>query len=197
LWHHIGRNAVSPVTRSRVTRRVLNALCLKLATSASENDNGSPLSPSIRRREKCRVFAHWPNVVCYPVSERQFCCRLCYERSCRLNLNTGFHAPPNNNARSIQRPSNHSRRTTQNPRISIPQVRITYRPPSGDWYVVYCITWLATKVGLSRVEFVTETSVIFASLRDHKNSQREQDSQLSVFSFSCAVNDSLMPFQRA
>ena len=52
------------------------------------------------------------------------------------------------------------------------------------WYT----TWLATKVGLSWVEFVTETSVIFASLRDYKNSQKEQDSQLSVFSFSCAVN---------
>jgi hypothetical protein len=126
---------------SRVTRRVLNASCLRasLATSetASENDHGSPLSPSVRRREKCRVFAHWPHAVCYPVSERQFCCRLCYEHSCRLNLNTGFHASPDSNARSIQRPSNHSRRTTQNPRISIPQVQIAYRPLSGDWYVVY------------------------------------------------------------
>jgi hypothetical protein len=119
---------------SRVTRRVLNASCLK---PASENDNGSSLSPSVRRREKCRVFALWPHVVCYPVPERQFSCRLCYEHSCRLNLNTGFHASPNSNARSIQRRSNHSRRTTRNHRISIPQVQITYRPLSGDWYVVY------------------------------------------------------------
>ena len=50
------------------------------------------------------------------------------------------------------------------------------------------------KVGLSWVEFVTETSVIFASLRDYKNSQREQDSQLSVFSPIFAVNEPLMPF---
>ena len=119
---------------SRVTRRVLNA---SLATFVSENDHGSPLSSSIRRREKCRVFAHWPHVVCYPVSERQFYCRLCYERSCRLNVNTGFHALPNSNARSIQKPSNHSKRATQNPRISIPQLQITYRPLSGDWYVEY------------------------------------------------------------
>jgi hypothetical protein len=113
----------------------LNASCLKLATS--ENDNSSPLSTSVRRRKKCRVLAHWPHIICYPVSERQFCCHLCYEHSCRLNLNTSFHASPNSNARSIQRPSNHSRRTTQNPRISTPQVQITYRPLSGDGYVVY------------------------------------------------------------
>ena len=121
---------------SRVTGRVLNASCLQPATSAS-NDHSSSLSPSVRRREKCRVFAHWPHVVCYPVSERQFCCRLCYEHSCRLNLNTSFHASPNSHARSIQRLLNHSRRTTQNPRISIPRVQITYRPLRGDWYVAY------------------------------------------------------------
>ena len=150
---------------------------------ASENDNGSPLSSSIRRREKCRVFTLWPHVVCYPVTERQFCRRLCYEHSCRLNLNTGFHPSPNSNARSIQRRSNRSRRTTRNPRISIPQVQIIYRPLTGDWYVVYT-TWFPRKqVLVGSVEFVTETSVIFASLRDYKNSQREQDSQLSVFSY--------------
>lgn len=57
------------------------------------------------------------------------------------------------------------------------------RAATGTWY----ISWLTTKVGLSWVEFVTETSVIFASLRDYKNSQREQDSQLSVFSLPCLL----------
>lgn len=129
---------VSPVTRDKAClERVVPPTRNFRVCVASENDHGSPLSPSVRRREKCRVSAHWPHVVCYPISERQFCCRLCYEHSCRLNLNTGFHASPDSNARSIQKPSNHSRRTIQNPRISIPQVQIAYLPLSGDWYVVY------------------------------------------------------------
>lgn len=127
---------MSCVTMRAFVERVVPATA---ASSVSENDHGSPLSPSVRRREKCRVFAHWPHLVRYPVSERQFYCRLCYEHSCRLNLNTSFHASPNSNARSIQRPSNHSRRATQNHRISILQVRTTYLPPSGDWYVVYIL----------------------------------------------------------
>jgi nuclear pore complex protein Nup85 len=50
---------------------------------------------------------------------------------------------------------------------------------------------------LSGVKFLTETSVVFASLQDFKNNQRGQDSRLFVISCLQVTNYPLRLFQRA
>lgn len=173
--HVVARRHASHVTcdRPRCTEEVPRT---RHASCVPANGCDSSLSTPVRRRATLQVPRIWPHLVCFSISQRQFYCSVCHK--CCMYVTITICSFPNYGVRSIRKPLDYSRTRTQTHGTFILQARIAYRPLNVGWYVWRASCWRSWLEIC--VEFVTDTSVVFASLQDFKNSHSEQDSLVFV-----------------